>query len=48
MKLFKTIFSLIFSTIGLKNISNKIDPNLDMVREARGLKNMLPPSNKKL
>ncbi len=47
MKLIKTILSFIFLTMGFKSISNYIDPNLDMVREAKGLKNLLPSERQK-
>lgn len=37
---------MLLMIVGLKKLSQSIDPNLDMVREARGLKNINPPAKK--
>lgn len=45
-KYLKIILAMLLRVVGLKTIANNIDPNLDLVREASGLKNILPPTKK--
>ena len=46
MKNIKIILAMLLALVGLKKLSQSIDPNLDMVREASGFKNILPPAKK--
>lgn len=46
MKYPKIILAIVLRSLGLKKLSQSIDPNMDLVREASGMKNMLPPARK--
>lgn len=46
MKYPKIILAMVLRGFGLKKLSQRIDPNMDLVREASGMKNMLPKVRK--
>jgi hypothetical protein len=46
MKSTKMMLAMFLKGLGFKKLSESIDPNMDLIREARGLKNLIPPTRK--
>lgn len=47
MKMFMALVALLLSVVGLRKFGEKIDPNLDLIRETKKFKNLLPPRKEK-